>query len=128
MDRVRKGALVSMAGGTVTAHALSSIEARGILFVQPQLECYDGMIIGEHSREGDLEVNPVRAKQLTNMRASGTDEAVRLAPPRQMSLEEAIGWVQAGELIEVTPKTIRLRKRALTTNERKSVRRSGQDA
>ncbi|GBG64914.1 hypothetical protein CBR_g48662 [Chara braunii] len=124
LDRVRKGALVAMTSGAITAHALMSLEARGILFVEPQAECYDGMIIGEHSREGDLEVNPVRTKHLSNVRSAGNDENVRLSPPRQIFLEEAIGYVGPDELIEVTPKSIRLRKRYLNATDRKTLRRN----
>lgn len=124
LGNVRKGVLVSMATGTITSYSLMSLEARGILFVQPGMEAYSGMIIGEHSRDSDLEVNPVRAKELTNVRSVNKDENVRLSPPRQISLEEAIGYVAADELIEVTPKVVRLRKKILDSNKRKAVRRS----
>ncbi|CAL5403764.1 unnamed protein product [Camellia sinensis] len=113
---------VSMGHGTITAHALMSLEARGTLFVNPGMETYDGMIIGEHSRDTDLDVNPVRNKELTNVRAAGKDENVKLSPPRLMTLEEAIGYVASDELIEVTPKSIRLRKRYLDANKRKMMR------
>ncbi|XP_020574347.1 uncharacterized protein LOC110020548 [Phalaenopsis equestris] len=86
------------------------------------METYDGMIVGEHSRDADLDVNPVRTKELTNIRAPGKDENVRLSPPRLMTLEEAIGYVASDELIEVTPKVIRLRKRYLDANKRKMMR------
>ncbi|KAG9446813.1 hypothetical protein H6P81_012941 [Aristolochia fimbriata] len=119
LGNVRKGVLVSMGQGTITAHALMSLEARGILFVTPGLETYDGMIVGEHSRDSDLDINPVRSKELTNVRAAAKDENVRLAPPRSMTLEEAIGYVASDELIEVTPKAMRLRKRYLEVNKRK---------
>lgn len=121
LGNVRKGVLVSMGYGTVTAHALTSLEARGILFVSPGMETYDGMIIGEHSRDSDLDVNPVRAKQLTNIRSANNDENVKLTPPRLMTLEEAIGYVASDELIEVTPKAIRLRKRYLDVSKRKTM-------
>ena len=120
MDRVRKGAIVSSATGSTTQYALGQLEARGSLFVGPKTEVYEGMIIGENSREETIEVNPCKEKKLTNMRASGTDEQVRLTPPRLMSLEEAIGYVQADELIEVTPTAIRLRKAELNASLRKS--------
>ncbi|KAG6553221.1 hypothetical protein Mapa_004955 [Marchantia paleacea] len=123
LGNVRKGALVSMATGTITAYSLMNLEARGILFVQPGMETYDGMVIGEHSRDTDLELNPVKSKELTNVRAASKDENVRLTPPRQISLEEAIGYVVADELIEVTPKAIRLRKKALDASKRKTIRR-----
>ncbi|GLT46942.1 hypothetical protein SLA2020_206680 [Shorea laevis] len=121
LGNVRKGVLVSMGYGTITAHALMSLEARGTLFVTPGMETYDGMIVGEHSRDSDLDVNPVRTKELTNIRAPGKDENVKLSPPRLMTLEEAIGYVASDELIEVTPKAIRLRKRYLDVNKRKSM-------
>ncbi|KAL3632293.1 hypothetical protein CASFOL_025277 [Castilleja foliolosa] len=121
LGNVRKGVLVSMGYGTVTAHALMSLEARGILFVKPGMEAYDGMIIGEHSRDSDLDVNPVRSKELNNIRAANKDENVKLTPPRLMTLEEAIGYVATDELIEVTPSAIRLRKRYLDVNKRKTM-------
>ena len=103
-DRVRKGAIISSATGVTTTYALGQLEARGTLFVGPKTEVYEGMIIGENSREETLEVNPCKEKKLTNMRASGNDETVRLTPPKVMTLEEAIGYVQEDELIEVTPR------------------------
>ncbi|MCO5571830.1 hypothetical protein L7F22_025578 [Adiantum nelumboides] len=124
LGNVRKGVLVSMAAGTITAHALMNLEARGILFVQPGQEAYNGMIIGEYSRDSDLEVNPVKTKELNNIRAAGKDENIRLSPPRQISLEEAIGYVASDELIEVTPKVVRLRKKYLDANKRRAVRRT----
>ncbi|XP_071907129.1 uncharacterized protein [Coffea arabica] len=122
LGNVRKGVLVSMGYGTTTAYALISLEPRGILFVTPGMETYDGMIVGEHSRDTDLDVNPVRMKELTNVRAASKDENVKLSPPRLMTLEEAIGYVASDELIEVTPKAIRLRKRYLDVNKRKAMR------
>ncbi|KAL8510952.1 hypothetical protein ACS0TY_017677 [Phlomoides rotata] len=121
LGNVRKGVLVSMGYGTITAYALMSLEPRGQLFVKPGMETYDGMIIGEHSRDTDLDVNPVRSKELTNIRAANKDENVKLTPPRLMSLEEAIGYVAFDELIEVTPSAIRLRKKYLEVNKRKSM-------
>jgi len=106
-----KGALVSMEGGPATGYALDTLQERGVLFVKPGDPIYDGMIIGEHSRANDLTVNPCKEKKLTNMRASGTDEAVRLPPPRIMDLETCIEWIRPDELIEVTPIAIRLRKK-----------------
>ncbi|GLT71873.1 hypothetical protein SLA2020_438600 [Shorea laevis] len=91
------------------------------------MESYDGMIVGEHSRDTDLDINPVRAKELTNVRAAGKDENVKLSPPRLMSLEEAIGYVASDELIEVTPKVIRLRKKYLDVNKRKSMSKKPKD-
>ncbi|XWS30029.1 hypothetical protein CRYUN_Cryun24cG0082900 [Craigia yunnanensis] len=121
LGNVRKGVLVSMGYGTITAYALMSLEARGSLFVTPGMETYDGMIVGEHSRDTDLDVNPVRSKELNNIRAAGKDENVKLSPPRLVTLEEAIGYVASDELIEVTPKAIRLRKRYLEVNKRKAM-------
>jgi GTP-binding protein len=114
-----KGALVSMENGVVTAYALDALQPRGILFVQPTEKVYEGMIVGEHSRDNDLEVNPCKTKKLTNMRASGTDDSVKLAPPRVMELEQCMEWIRPDELIEVTPKSIRLRKKELNANMRK---------
>lgn len=106
-----KGALVSMESGPATGYALDTLQERGVLFVKPGDPVYEGMIIGEHSRANDLTVNPCKEKKLTNMRASGTDEAVRLPPPRSMDLETCIEWIRPDELIEVTPVAIRLRKK-----------------
>lgn len=106
-----KGALVSMEHGPAKGYALNTLQERGTLFVKPGDPVYEGMIIGEHSRANDLTVNPCKEKQLTNMRASGTDEAVRLPPPRIMDLETCIEWIRPDELIEVTPLAIRLRKK-----------------
>lgn len=114
-----KGSLVSMEAGKVTAYALDTLQERGTLFVFPTMEVYQGMIVGEHSRENDLEVNPTREKKLTNMRASGTDDSVKLQPPKIMDLETCLEWIQPDELIEVTPKSIRLRKKKLKLHERK---------
>ncbi|MBF0248627.1 MAG: translational GTPase TypA, partial [Alphaproteobacteria bacterium] len=119
----RNGVLISNAPGVTVAYALANLEGRGPLFLGSQVKVYEGMIIGEHSRPGDLEVNPMKAKQLTNVRASGTDEAIRLTPPRRMSLEQAIAYIQDDELVEVTPQNIRLRKRHLDPHERKREQR-----
>ncbi len=115
----RQGVLISMENGVSVAYALWNLEERGRLFIGPQEQIYEGMIIGEHSRDNDLEVNPLKGKKLTNVRASGTDEAVRLTPHVKMSLEEAIAYIDDDELVEVTPKIIRLRKRHLDPHERK---------
>ncbi|WP_128253914.1 translational GTPase TypA [Falsirhodobacter deserti] len=115
----RQGVLISMENGTAVPYALWNLEERGMLFIGGQEAVYEGMIIGEHSRENDLEVNPLKGKKLTNVRASGTDEAVRLTPPVRMSLEQAIAYIDDDELVEVTPKAIRLRKRYLDPHERK---------
>ena len=115
----RAGVLVSIEAGQAVAYALWNLEERGRMFIGPQEQVYEGMIIGEHARDNDLEVNPLKGKKLTNIRASGTDEAVRLTPPIRMALEEAIAYVDDDELVEVTPKAIRLRKRFLDPHERK---------
>ena len=115
----RQGVLISMENGVSVAYALWNLEERGKLFIGAQEQVYEGMIIGEHSRDNDLEVNPLKGKKLTNVRASGSDEAVRLTPPVRMSLEEAIAYIDDDELVEVTPKNIRLRKRYLDPHERK---------
>ncbi|WP_304617679.1 translational GTPase TypA [Paracoccus sp. (in: a-proteobacteria)] len=120
----RQGVLISMEDGVSVAYALWNLEDRGKMFIGAQEQVYQGMIIGEHSRDNDLEVNPLKGKKLTNVRASGTDEAVRLTPPVRMSLEEAIAYINDDELVEVTPKNIRLRKRYLDPHERKRQSRS----
>jgi GTP-binding protein len=112
------GALISDRAGTVTAYALDSLQDRGQLFVQPGAEAYEGMIVGEHSRDNDLDVNAVREKKLTNMRASSADDAIRLAPPRLLNLEQSIEFIADDELVEVTPKSLRLRKKILQANRR----------
>lgn len=115
---VRKGVLVSMADGLTSAHALASLEARGNLFVGPREPVYTGMIIGESSRDMDIDVNPVKAKQLTNFRTQSKDEGIRLSPPREFLLEGAMSYINSHELVEVTPKSIRLRKRILDPSQR----------
>ncbi|TMV14674.1 translational GTPase TypA [Arenibacterium halophilum] len=115
----RAGVLISMENGTSVAYALWNLEERGKMFIGAQADVYTGMIIGEHSRDNDLEVNPLKGKKLTNVRASGTDDAVRLTTPVTMSLEEAIAYIDNDELVEVTPNAIRLRKRHLDPHERK---------
>ncbi|MEP3347103.1 MAG: translational GTPase TypA [Litoreibacter sp.] len=120
----RAGVLISMESGVAVAYAIFNLEDRGKFFIGSQEAVYQGMIIGEHSRENDLEVNPLKGKKLTNVRASGTDEAVRLTTPVRMSLEEAIAYIDNDELVEVTPNAIRLRKRHLDPHERKRASRS----
>jgi len=124
----RNGVLISNADGTAVAYALWNLEDRGPMFINPGTPVYQGMIIGEHSRDNDLEVNPLKAKQLTNIRTTSKDEAIRLTPPRAMTLEQAIAYIEDEELVEVTPKSIRLRKRLLDPNERKRAGRSAQSA
>ncbi|MBM95994.1 MAG: translational GTPase TypA [Oceanospirillaceae bacterium] len=113
------GVLVSMTPGKALAYALFTLQDRGRLFIGPQTEVYEGMIVGLHSRDNDLVVNPTKAKQLTNVRASGTDEALTLTPPTRHTLEQALEFIEDDELVEVTPDSIRLRKKLLTENERK---------
>ena len=115
----RAGVLISMESGVSVAYAMWKLEDRGHFFIGVQEPVYTGMVIGEHNRENDLEVNPLKGKQLTNVRASGTDEAVRLTTPVKMSLEQAIAYIDDDELVEVTPKAVRLRKRHLDPHERK---------
>ncbi len=120
----RAGVLISIEDGETVAYALWNLEERGKMFVGPQTKVYKGMVIGEHARDNDLEVNPLKGKKLTNVRASGTDEAVRLTPHIKFSLEQAISYINNDELVEVTPTNIRLRKRFLDTHERKRQARS----
>ena len=115
----RSGAIISQDDGAAVAYALWKIQERGRLFVNPGDALYEGMIIGEHSRENDIVVNPIKGKQLTNIRASGTDEAIRLVPPVRLTLESAVEFINDDELVEITPKSIRLRKRWLKEFERR---------
>ncbi|MBP9164268.1 MAG: translational GTPase TypA, partial [Leptospiraceae bacterium] len=117
----KNGALISMDSGDTTAYSLWKIQERGALFVDPVVSVYPGMIIGEHQRENDLEVNPCKGKKLTNVRASGTDEAIRLVPPRKLTLEQSIEFLDDDELLEVTPASLRLRKKVLDGTLRKRV-------
>ena len=113
------GALISTDTGTAVAYAIFNLQDRGTMFIGHQTPVYGGMIVGEHSRDNDLEINVLKGKQLTNVRASGTDEAVKLTTPRKMSLEEMMAYINEDELLEVTPKSLRLRKRYLSAIERK---------
>ncbi|TWO28883.1 translational GTPase TypA [Campylobacter lanienae] len=113
------GALVSMENGVALAYSLFNLQDRGVLFCDPQTKVYVGMIIGEHSRPNDLDVNPIKGKNLTNVRASGSDDAIKLVPPRKLSLERALEWIEEDELVEVTPINIRVRKRYLDPTLRK---------
>jgi len=120
----RNGVLISNADGMAVPYALWNLEERGALMVEPGTEVYQGMIVGENSRDNDLDVNPLKAKQLTNIRAAGKDEAVRLTPPMRMTLEKALAYIDDDELVEVTPKAIRLRKRHLLPHERRKASRA----
>jgi GTP-binding protein len=122
----RNGTLIANSTGSAVAYALWYLEERGPLFITPGTEVYEGMIIGEHSRGTDLEVNPLKAKQLTNIRTTSKDEAIRLTPPRAMTLEKAIAYIEDDELVEVTPKSVRLRKRLLDPNARKRAARAAE--
>ncbi|MBN9505531.1 MAG: translational GTPase TypA [Altererythrobacter sp.] len=115
----QNGVLISMEQGEAVPYALNALEERGVLFISPGDKLYEGMIIGENAKPQDLEVNPLKSKQLTNFRSTGKDDAVRLTPPRKMTLEQAIAYIQGDELVEVTPQSIRLRKRYLDPHERK---------
>jgi GTP-binding protein len=113
------GALISMENGDTLAYSLFNIQDRGVLFLGPQTKVYEGMIVGEHSRSNDLVVNPIKGKAQSNVRSSGADEAIKLIPHRDMSLERALEWIEDDELLEITPKSIRIRKKFLTESERK---------
>ncbi len=117
------GALISMESGVALAYSLYNLQDRGALFIGPQAKVYEGMIIGEHSRSNDLTVNPIKGKQQSNVRSSGADDAIKLVPPRDMNLEKALEWIEDDELLEVTPESVRIRKRLLTENERKRASR-----
>src|ERR1019366_5218137 len=119
MDERHNGVLISQEDGVAVAYALWKLQERGRMFVSPGEVLYEGMIIGIHSRDNDLVVNPIKGKQLTNVRASGTDEAVRLTTPIRLTLEGAVEFIDDDELVEITPLSIRVRKRYLTENERK---------
>ena len=124
----RTGVLISNATGQAVAYALWNLEERGPMMIDPGVDIYEGMIIGEHSRENDLEVNPLRGKQLTNIRTTSKDEAVRLTPPKKLTLEQSLGYIAEDEYVEVTPKSIRLRKIWLDPHERKRQSRAAKSA
>ena len=113
------GVLVSIDTGKATAYSLGGLEDRGVMFIEPSTDVYEGMIVGEHTRENDLAVNVTKGKNLTNIRAAGSDHTVVLKRPRPISLEYALDYINSDELVEVTPHFIRLRKRILNTTERK---------
>jgi GTP-binding protein len=123
-----RGVMVSMVAGAAVGYALFNLQERGVLFVRPGDPVYEGMVVGEHCRPGDLDVNPTKGKKLTNMRASGSDENVLLEPPRAVTLELALEYIEDDELIEVSPTAVRLRKRALTVHEREKLRRAEKKA
>ena len=112
------GSLISDRAGKATAYAMWNLQERGELFIEPGTEVYEGMIVGENARDADLNVNIIKEKKLTNMRASSADEAIRLVPPKLLNLEQAIEFIREDELVEITPKSIRLRKKILKANQR----------
>ncbi|MEA2028821.1 MAG: translational GTPase TypA [Campylobacterota bacterium] len=122
------GALISMDNGEAIAFSIFNLQARGEMFIKPQDKVYNGMVIGESARPGDLEVNPLKGKQLTNMRTSGADDAIKLVPPREITLENAMEWIEDDELVEVTPLNIRIRKRHLDPTMRKRIQRDKKNA
>lgn len=122
------GALISMDDGEAVAFSIFNLQARGVMFIKPQDKVYNGMVIGESARPGDLEVNPLKGKQLTNMRTSGADDAIKLVPPRLATLESAMEWIEDDELIEVTPESVRIRKRYLDPTMRKRIQRDKKNA
>ncbi|TNE32384.1 MAG: translational GTPase TypA [Alphaproteobacteria bacterium] len=124
----RNGALISTDAGKAVAYAIFNLQERGVMFIDPQTQIYKGMVVGEHNRDNDLEINLLKGKKLTNMRASGSDEAVVLVPPRRMSLEEMMSYINDDELVEVTPKSLRLRKKFLCPHERKKAGRAAETA
>ena len=113
IQRRVNGAMVADREGAATGYALFHLQERGQMFISPGVKVFEGMVIGEYSRAGDLDVNICKEKKLTNIRAAGHDEAIRLTPPRQMGLEDALDWIDEDELVEVTPESIRVRKRIL---------------
>jgi len=119
----KRGTYVSMENGVAVAFALFNLSERSTMFVAPGTPVYEGMIIGENSRPGDLDVNPTREKKLTNMRTTASDENIQLEPPRELTLEGALEYIEDDELIEITPQSIRLRKRMLKANDRKKLSR-----
>jgi len=118
----QRGALVTMETGTASAYAMFKLQERSVFFIEPGTRVYEGMVVGENSRNNDMRVNVTKTKQLTNMRASGADEAIRLEPPTILTLEKAIEWITDDEFVEVTPKSIRIRKRYLTDMDRKNAK------
>ena len=113
-----QGALIAWETGEAVTYGMLQAEERGTLFIQPGIRVYEGMIVGQHNREQDLEVNVCKRKQLTNMRASGSDDTVRLKEPRMLTMEEAIEFINDDEYVEITPKSIRMRKKILNKQER----------
>jgi GTP-binding protein len=119
----KNGVLLALEHGQTTAYSLDALQPRGILFVGAGVEVYAGMIVGQHAMENDLVVNPCKGKKLTNMRASGSDDAIKLTPARVLTLEQALEFIEEDELVEVTPQSIRLRKKELDASKRKRAAR-----
>jgi GTP-binding protein len=117
-----RGALVAMETGLASAYAMFKLQERSVFFINPGIKVYEGMVVGENSRNNDMHVNVTKTKQLSNMRASGADEAIRLEPPTILTLEQAIEWITEEEYVEVTPESIRIRKKYLTDMDRKNAR------
>jgi GTP-binding protein len=115
----RNGVLIANSTGTSVAYAIFNLQDRGIMFIDPQTKVYQGMIVGEHNRPNDLEINILKGKQLTNVRASGTDEAVKLVPPRKMSLEQMMAYIDEDEVLEVTPISLRLKEKIFRSTRKK---------
>jgi len=124
----KNGVLISMDQSESVGFALMNLEERGVMFIQPGVRCYEGMIVGEHARENDLVVNIAKSKKLSNMRSSGSDDATRITPPREHTLEQALEYIEDDELVEVTPNFIRMRKRVLTENDRKKAERKSNNS
>lgn len=124
MNGRKNGSMISMSTEKSVAYALDALQERGRLFVGPGQECYEGMIVGESSKEGDMVVNIAKSKQLGNQRSSGADKAISLTPPITFTLEEALEYIEDDELVEVTPQNIRLRKRMLSATDRKKLPRN----
>jgi GTP-binding protein len=120
----QRGALVAMENGIASAYAMFKLQERSIFFIEPGTKVYEGMVVGENSRNNDMFVNVTKTKQLTNMRASGADEAIRIEPPLILTLEQAIEWITDDEYVEVTPESIRIRKRYLNDQQRKNAKLS----
>ena len=113
------GALVSMETGEALGYSIFNLQDRGIMFIKPQDKVYVGMVIGQHAKDNDLDVNPIKGKAQSNVRSSGADEAIKLVPPRNMSLENCLEWIEDDELVEITPVSLRIRKRELDPTARK---------
>jgi len=128
IQKRRTGVLMSNGQGEAVAYALWNLEDRGPLMIEPQTRVYQGMIVGEHNRGNDLEVNVLKGKQLSNVRAAGKDDAVKLTPPMNMTLERALSYINDDELVEITPSAIRLRKRHLDPHVRKRAERAAESA